>query len=363
MKIPLAKPYMTSLEKDLVDNVLTGTKLSIGPYLEEFEALVAKYIGVKYAIAVNSGTSGLHLIVRALGLKEGDEVITTPFSFIASSNCLLYEKVTPIFVDIDPNTLNINIERIRERITSRTKAILGVDIFGYPLNWSFLNTLAKSLGLYLIDDSCEALGASWKDKQIGSWTNASTFGLYPNKQITTGEGGMITTDSNKIASLCRSMRNQGRDSSEWLIHDRLGYNYRLDEMSCAMGCAQMQRLDEILTKRREVANLYTELLSSITEVITPPTSVEGERSWFVYVIQIDNRDRIKKELEERGIQTGVYFPPIHLQPFYKGMFGYKEGDFPVTEEVSKTTLALPFYTTMTEEEVDYIAKNLKEVLS
>jgi len=369
MNIPLSNPDITELEINYVTQVLKTNDLSLGPKLVEFEAKIAKFVGRKYAIATNSGTSALHLIVRALGIKDGDEVITTPFSFISSANCLLFERAKPVFVDIDPVTFNIDVNRIEERITGKTKAILAVDVFGYPADWYRLEQIAKKHHLELIEDSCEAIGAEYKGKKAGTFGEAATFAFYPNKQMTTGEGGIIVTDDSEIANLCRSMRNQGReDGNEWLEHKRLGYNYRLSDINCALGIAQLERIEELLTKRERAARMYNARLKDWPEIKIPFSSPDAKRSWFVYVIVLedrysrDNRDRILSELRKRGIGCSNYFQPIHLQPFYVEMFGFKKGDFPITEHVSERTIALPFYSKLTEPEIDFVAGNLKEIV-
>ncbi len=369
MKIPLARPDITEREIQAVVSVLRTPQLSLGPKLQEFEQKIASYAGARYAVAVNSGTSALHLIVRALGLTEGDEVITTPFSFVASSNCLLFERVTPVFADIDPQTLNIDVRQIEPKITEKTKAILAVDVFGHPAEWDELERIARKYNVKLIEDSAEALGAEYKGRKAGSFGDAAVFAFYPNKQITTGEGGVVLTNSEEIAKLCRSLRNQGRgETNEWLQHERLGYNYRLSEINCALGIAQLERLDEILRKRERVAQLYNERLQKIQSVHVPYRAPHVKISWFVYVIRLSDeysqsdRDRVIEGLRGRGIQCGKYFSPIHLQPFYRELFDYKPGDFPVTESVAARTIALPFYNTLTEEQIDYIVTALKAVL-
>lgn len=369
MEIPLARPDITEHEIQAVVNVLRTPYLSLGPKLREFEQKIAAYAGVRYAVAVNSGTSALHVIVRALGLKEGDEVITTPFSFVASSNCLLFERVTPVFVDIDPKTLNIDVSKIEERITPRTKAILAVDVFGHPADWDELERIARQYNLKLIEDSAEAIGAEYKGRKAGSLGDAAVFAFYPNKQITTGEGGVILTNNDEIAKLCRSLRNQGRgEGDEWLQHERLGYNYRLSDINCALGIAQLERLEEILKKRERVAQMYNERLKSVKGVRIPYVASHVKISWFVYVVRLReeytqaDRDRILKELRAHGIGCSNYFSPIHLQPFYRELFGYKPGDFPVTESVAARTIALPFYNDLTEDHVNYVVTTLKALL-
>jgi len=370
MNIPLSKPWVTEEDIKAVEEVLRTPYLSLGPKLPEFENMLASVAKRKYAVAVNSGTSALHLIIRSLGIKDGDEVITTPFSFIASSNCVLFERAKPVFVDIDPKTYNINPDLIEEKITEKTKAILAVDVFGQPADWDKLTAIAKKHNLFLIEDSAEAIGSEYKGRPAGSFGVASVFAFYPNKQITTCEGGVLLTDDENIYKLSRSMRNQGRGEDEsWLYHTRLGYNYRISDINCALGISQLKRLDKIIEMRDNVAKIYTQKLSKIDEIITPYVHPDTTKmSWFVYVIRLADRfgnvhrDQIIKELGNRGIQTRNYFEAIHLEPFYVEQFGYKKGDFPVTEFVSERTIALPFYTTISEEEIDYVVKNLKEVI-
>lgn len=367
MQVNLSSPDITSLEIKSVLEVLKTPILSIGPKVKEFENAVASFVGAKYAIAVNSGTSGLHLIVKSLGIEDGDEVITTPFSFVSSSNCILFERATPVFVDIDPQTLNIDYTKIEEKITPRTKAILPVHVFGHPANMDEINEIAKKHNLYVIEDSCEALGAKYKGNIVGTQSTAAVFAFYPNKQITTGEGGMITTNDEAIADLCYSMRNQGRDTSDqWLHHVRLGYNYRLDELSAALGIAQMQRLKEILSKRTRIASLYKEMLGSIPEVTIPYEDPDVEVSWFVYVIRLHediNRDKVMQGLQKAGIGCKPYFQPIHLQPFYSEKFGFMPNDMPLTEAISSTTLALPFHNNLTLSQLDYVVEQLRKVIN
>jgi len=369
-KIPLAQPDITNLEKKAVLEVLKTPNLSLGPKLKEFERKIAKYVGVKYAVAVNSGTSALHLIVRALRIKDGDEVITTPFSFIASANCILYERAKPVFVDIDEKTLNIDPLKIENKITKKTKAILTVDVFGYPADWDKLKKIAKKYKLFLIEDSAEALGSEYRGKKCGSFGEAGIFGFYPNKQITTGEGGVVVTNNRDIAELCRSMRNQGRqERGGWHFYQRLGYNYRLSDINCVLGITQMERIKEILEKRNKVANMYNEKLRDLFALEILYTGPNIKMSWFVYVVRLNkrylqkDRDKIIKEMSKRGIQTSNYFPCIHLQPFYRKRFGYKLGDFPVAENVSQRTIALPFYNNLKEREINYVVKNLKEIIT
>jgi perosamine synthetase len=370
VKIPLSKPDITDIEKKKVLEVLETSYLSLGPQLKEFEEKIAEYAGVKYAIAVNSGTSALHLIVRALDIKDNDEIITTPFSFISSSNCALFERAKPVFVDIDSETLNIDVSKIEEKINEKTKAILAVDVFGNPANWDELKEIAVKHNLYLIEDSAEALGSIYNGKRCGSFGDAGIFAFYPNKQITTGEGGVVLTNQKMIADKCYSMTNQGRrvENSKWLEHIRLGYNYRLDELSCALGIAQLSRIEEILNKRKTVAGIYNNKLKDVPEVKIPNFFFEKTTSPFVYVIILEDsfsekdRDVIVEEMNKKDIQCGFYFQPIHLQPFYREMFGYTDNDFPITEKISQRTIALPFFNDLKEEEIVYVVENLKQII-
>lgn len=365
MEIPLARPDITEREIEAVVAVLRTSLLSLGPQLEEFEERLANYAGVRYAVAVNSGTSALHLIIKALGIEKGHEVITTPFSFVASANCILFEGARPIFVEIDSLTWNIDADLVEERITEKTRAILAVDVFGHPADWDRLREIAEQYKLRLIEDAAEALGAEYKGVKAGSFGDGSVFAFYPNKQITTGEGGVVLTDDEEMAELCRSLRNQGRNKDgQWLEHYRLGYNYRLSDINCALGIAQLERVDELLSKRERVAQLYNQRLKEIEGVRIPYTAPDVKKSWFVYVIRLENgfsqgdRDRILKGLDEKGIECSSYFGPIHLQHFYREMFGHHEGDFPATEQVAARTIALPFYGDLTEKEIDYVCDNL-----
>jgi perosamine synthetase len=366
MKVPLSLPDIGNRERDAVLAVLKSGWLSMGPVVGSFENKLAEFVGQKHAVAVNSGTSGLHLIVRSLGLGEGDEVITTPFSFVASANCLLFERVRPVFVDIEPQTLNIDSELILPKINSKTKAILPVHVFGHPANMGKLLSMAGEHGLYVIEDACEAIGARYSSKLVGSESDAAVFAFYPNKQITTGEGGAILTSRDHLANLCRSMRNQGRDDQAgWYEHARLGYNYRMDEMSAALGCAQLARLTEILGKREIAAQRYTEKLRHLDGVTVPSVLPGYQMSWFVYVIRLDaklDRNWVMGELASKGIGCRAYFQPIHLQPFYRQRFNYQPGDFPVAEAAAAATLALPFHNNLTEEDIDNVTGSLKEIL-
>lgn len=366
MKIPLARPDITEREIEEVVKVMKSNILSNGKRLERFEEGICDYIGVKNAVAVNSGTSALHLLVRALGIKEGDEVITTPFSFIASSNCILFEKAKPVFVDIEEKTYGMDLEKLEEKITEKTKAILTVDVFGQPFNIEKTLEIAKKYDLEVIDDACEAIGAEWKGEKVGSFTH-STFAFYPNKQMTTGEGGAIVTGDDQIAELCRSMRSQGRaKTGTWLHHERLGYNYRMSEIHAAIGLVQLSRLDKILERRDEIAQKYNECLKKIEGVKIPFIDQKVTKtSWFVYVIRLDkgiDRDGVLQHLVDEGIQCKPYFTPIHLQPFYVDMFGYQKGDYPVCEAVGDSVIALPFFNKITDEEIEMVCKTMEEAI-
>ena len=336
--------------------VLQGPVLSIGPEVERFEAALAARSNRSFGVAVSSGTAALHLIVRALGWPRDAEVITTPFSFVSSTNCLLYEGVRPVFVDIDAVTRCIDPDRVERAITSRTVGIVSVDVFGVPADWERLEAIAVRHGLQLLTDSCESIGAARITRNgrvvAGQSGVAGAFAFYPNKQMTTGEGGAVVTDDAALASLCRSMRNQGRDEGGgWLQHSRLGYNYRLSELSAALGSSQLERLDSILTERADVAARYAELLAPLAPAILVPVAPpHTEVSWFVYVVQLsadfsqEDRDAILAGLRACGIGCSNYFSPIHLQPYFVAQFGGKRGDFPVTEAVADRTIALPFFT-------------------
>ncbi len=366
-KIPLARPDITQKDIDAVVEVLRTPRLSLGPKLSEFERKMAEFTGTHYAVAVNSGTSGLHLCVRALGIREGDEVITTPFSFVASANVMLYERAKPVFVDIDPETLNIDISRVEERVGDATRALLPVHVFGYPCDMEPLVEVAARHHLKIIEDACEAIGAEYNGQKVGTFGDCGVFAFYPNKQMTTGEGGAIVTDDGKIAQACRIMRNQGREG-RWLDHPHLGFNYRISDINCALGIAQLERIHEMLDRRERVAQMYHERLRELNALRVLGSSPSVKRSWFVYVVILDDRftredrDGIISALGDKGIETNDYFVPIHLQPFYREMFGYKRGDFPVAESISDRTIALPFYNNLGETELSYVCECLEKEL-
>lgn len=367
-QIPLSQPDITRSEIEAVVDVLQTTTLSIGPKIEEFERRCAKVAGRRYGVGVSSGTAGLHAIMVAAGIKPGDEVITTPFSFVASANCILYVGATPVFADIDPQTLNLDPDKAAAAITSKTKAVIAVEAFGNPAGMIELEQVAQKNELILIEDACEGFGGQFASRPIGSFGRAAVFGFYPNKQITTGEGGMIVTDDDNFAALCQSLRNQGRDGMNWLAHTRLGYNYRLSEINAALGVAQIARLDEILDNRRRVAHRYMERLMTNRYLILPTLMDDTHMSWFVFVVRLNDlfepgdRDTIIRELRSEGIGCSNYFPPIHLQPYMQQLLGAKAGDMPVCEYVAARTLALPFFTQMSLRQVDHVCDVLEKTL-
>jgi perosamine synthetase len=340
--------------------VLRSGVLALGPETERFEELVAERSGARYGIAVSSGTAGLHLIVRALGIAGGDEVLVPSFTFAASVNALLLEGASPVFCDISPDTYNVSPYELRARRTDRTAAAMVVDVFGHPADWERIE--ASLHDLELIDDCCEAMGATFKGRPMGSFGRAGCFGFYPNKQMTTGEGGMIVTDDERLAATCRSQRNHGRSAmGAWLEHEQLGLNYRIDEMSAALGVSQVTRLEDLLRKREAVAAFYSSRLGSLgwlrTQVIRP----EVRMSWFVYVITLDasiDREAVIERMAAEGIPTRAYFSPLHLQPYIRERFGTREGMLPVTEDIARRTVALPFHGHLTEAQVDRVVDAL-----
>ncbi|WP_428389466.1 DegT/DnrJ/EryC1/StrS family aminotransferase [Mucisphaera sp.] len=383
--LPLSMPDITDAEVDAVVDVLRSGRLSIGPKQELFEDVLAGRIGRRHGIAVSSGTSGLHLVLLALGVGPGDEVVTSPFSFIATANAIAMCGARPVFADIDPTSLNMTAESAEKVITEKTKAILGVEVFGNPTHMDQLERLANAREIPLIEDACEAIGGKSGHRKLGSFGRASVFGFYPNKQITTGEGGMILTDDDRLASLCRSMRNQGRpdpksqprepfgggqSTGSWLQHERLGYNYRLSEISAALGIAQLDRLEGILEKRRDVACEYIMRLKELEDIILPTVPVDHEESmsWFVFVIRLtaeygrQERDRIIAGLRRHDVGASNYFPCIHLQPFFREQFGHKPGDFPVAESISDRTIALPFFNKMDSTQIELVCHTLKVMI-
>lgn len=392
MKIRMSSPDLTEADRQAVLDVVNTPNLSIGPKIEAFERAFCDLTGAKHAIGVNSGTAGLHLCVRAAGIGPSDIVVTTPFSFVSSTNVFLFEKAVPVFVDVDPVTGNIDTGALAEAVEDlclggvaarrwlprrvpsynqgelgSVKAILPVDVFGQPADYDPINAVASQYDLVVIEDSCEALGGAYKGRTAGTLGDYGVFAFYPNKQITTGEGGMIVTDDDQAADFMRALRNQGRAPGDtWLQHTHLGYNYRLDEMSAALGLSQMERLAELLVNRANVAGWYEHYLADIEEV-TPPQIVTNTTSvsWFVYVIRVNekiDRDRLAIILEEKGVPVRPYFAPIHLQPYMMEMFGFQRGDFPVTEDLGEHSLALPFSGRMSEEEVVIVCQRIADAL-
>ena len=348
-RVPLSGPYLGEREEELVLEVMRSGRLSLGPTIDRFEELLAERVGAPYAAAVSSGTAGLHLLSVTAGIGAGDEVITSPYSFAASANCFVYEGGVPVFADIDERTLNLDPAAVEAAVSPRTKAIVAVDIYGYPCELDELRAIADRHGLALVQDSCEALGAEYRGAPLGSQGTSCVFAFYPNKQITTGEGGIVTTHSEEEWRLLRSLRNQGRgDSGGWLEHVRLGFNYRIDDIRAALGIGQVERLDEILALRSAVAARYAELLAGLDGVELPCADDEAHtRSWFVYVVLLsdnDTRERAIAVLEREGIGYNRYLPSIHLQPYMRERYGFAEGLCPVSEDVSSRSLALPFFT-------------------
>ena len=385
----MSAPDLTDEERDAVMDVLQTHRLSMGPQTTAFEVAAASLVGVKHGMAVSSGTAGLHLCIRAAGVQDADWVITTPFSFVATGNVMLYERAVPIFIDVDPVSGNLDAELAKKAATDlvsggsaaegwlprkgihgdgKLKAIIPVDVFGQPANYDVMQEIAETHNLALIEDSCEAIGAEFNGQKAGSFGDAGIFAFYPNKQITTGEGGVIVTDRDDWAEKIRALRNQGRTPGDtWLDHTYLGYNYRMDEMSAALGGVQLTRLDELLEKRAIVASLYAEGLKGIAGVETPVLLPSTSRmSWFVYVIRLDqgiDRAMVIRQLGEQGVPSRPYFSPIHLQPFYKEQFGYREGDFPIAEDLGKRSLSIPFSGIMTQNQVEYVCGSLRDVLA
>lgn len=364
--IEMASPELDESDVQSVAEVLRSKRLALGPKGEEFEQAIATYIGVRHGIAVSSGTAALHLVVRALGLGPGDEALVPSFTFAASVNALLYEGVKPVFVDIEPDTYNIDPDDAENKVTSRTKAMLVVDVFGHPAEWDRLAAVAQNHGLFLIDDACEALGAEFRGTKVGRFAWASTFAFYPNKQITTGEGGIVVTDDDEVARMARSLRNQGRsEMGSWLEHERLGYNYRMDEMSAALGVSQLRRIEQFLEKRARVAAWYTERLRGVPGVRPPVVKPYVRMSWFVYVVTLEDgldRDRVMRLMEADGVPTRGYFSPIHLQSYIRERFGYRGGELPVTESVAHRTIALPFHNNLTLGEVEMVVDSLRRAI-
>jgi perosamine synthetase len=367
-RIPLSRPYFDEREEELVLEVLRSGRLSLGPTIERFESMVAERVGAPYAVALSSGTAGLHLLCRLAGVGPGDEVITSTFSFVASANAFVLEGATPVFADIDPHTLNLDPAAVEAAITPRTKAIVAVDIFGYPCELDELRALADRHGLALIDDACEALGARYKGRPLGAQGISSVFAFYPNKQVATGEGGVVTTHSEEEFRMLRSLRNQGRsyEAGRWFHHPYLGFNYRWTDLQAAVGVGQMEKLDEILELRAAAAARYDELLEDVDGVETPLEDDDDHvRSWFVYVVLLGagvDRASVSAALAEQGIECGEYLPCIHLQPYMRERYGFGEGLCPTAENVSRRTLALPFFPGLERSDQERVAEALAHAL-
>jgi perosamine synthetase len=366
-RIALSAPWIDQRDEELVLEVLRSGWLSLGPTGPRFEALVADAVDAPYCAAVSSGTAGLHLCMRLADVGPGDEVITSPYSFVASANCAIYEGATPVFADIDARTLNLDPAAVEAAITPRTKAIVAVDIFGYPCELDPLAELCRRHGLTLVEDSCEALGARYKGRPLGAHGHPAVWAFYPNKQMTTGEGGAVTTHDEAQHELLQSLRNQGRlETSSWLQHGRLGFNYRLDDVSAALGIGQIEKLDRILAARRGVAATYAELLADVDVELPLADDVDHERSWFVYVVKLPadiDRDAVMGTLSEQGIATAPYLPSIHLQSYMRERYGFSEGMLPVSEDCSARTMALPFHARLPREDQARVAEALRAAIA
>ena len=366
-QIGLSAPWLDKREEELAVEVLRSGRLSLGPWIDRFEEMMAEAVGAPYAAAVSSGTAGLHLLCVAAEIRPGDEVITSPYSFVASANCAIYEGARPVFADINGRTLNMDPAAVEAAVTERTKAIVAVDIFGYPSEIDELQDIASRHGIALIDDSCEALGARYKGRPLGAQGQDAVWAFYPNKQITTGEGGIVTTHDEATWVLLKSLRNQGRaDGGGWLDHARLGFNYRIDDIRAAIGVGQLEKLDRILAGRSEAAARYTELLEQIEGLGLPcPDDADHTRSWFVYVVELPpgtDREAVIAHLTACGIGTARYLPCIHLQSYMRERYGFREGMFPVAETKSGRTLALPFHARLAEDDQVSVAKALRAAL-
>jgi perosamine synthetase len=363
-EVPLARPVLGEAEEEAVRDVLRSGQLSLGPRVPAFEQAFAARLGVAHACAVSSGTAGLHLALRAAGVGDGDEVLTSPFSFVASANAPIYERARPVFADIDPRTLNLDPQAAAAAVTARTAAILPVHIFGYPADLPAF----EALGLPIVEDACEALGAVHGDgTAVGARGHPAVFGFYANKQLTTGEGGIVTTADPGVKARIVSERNQGRaPDMGWLDHDRLGFNYRLSDIACAIGLVQLRRLDGMLEGRARAARAYRAALAGIEGLELPCEDAGGDRrGWFVFVVQLprgSDRDATIRALRERGVQSKPYLPAIHLMSYYRETFGHREGEFPICEDVAARSVALPFFPELSGDQVERVAQALRAVL-
>jgi len=365
-RVALSAPWIDERDEELVLEVLRSGWLSLGPTGPRFESLVCDVTGARHAAVVSSGTAGLHLCMRLAAVGPGDEVITSPYSFVASANCAIYQGATPVFAEIDERTFNLDPDAVEAAITERTRAVVAVDIFGYPCELDPLLALCERHGIRLVEDACEALGARYKGRLLGSHGHPTTFAFYPNKQITTGEGGAVTTNDAAEHELLESLRNQGRlETSSWLLHGRLGYNYRLDDVSAALGLGQLEKLDTILAGRRSVAARYGELLADIDVELPLPDDADHERSWFVYVVKLPadvDRDGLIGRLGDSGVAAAPYLPSIHLQDYMRQRYGFREGMLPISEDCSRRTLALPFHARLDRADQEYVADALRAAL-
>jgi perosamine synthetase len=366
-EIPLARPLFDEREEELVLDVLRSGRLSLGPTIDRFEELVAERVGAPYAAAVSSGTTALHLLARIAGLGPGDEAITSPLSFVSSANCLIFEGATPVFADVDPGTLNLDPAALEAAITERTKAVVTVDMFGFPCELDEIRAICERHGLALIEDAAEALGAVYKGRPVGGHGVSAVFGFYPNKQVATGEGGVVVTESEAEWRLLRSLRNQGRDyeGGAWFHHVRLGFNYRWTDLQAALGIGQLEKLDQLLALRSEVARRYDRLLEGVEVERLCSDDADHKRSWFVYVVALPpgaDRDRVMGELRAQGIGTADYVPCVHLQPYMRETYGFGEGLCPVAEEIATRTLALPFFPQLEEEDQERVVETLRAAL-
>jgi perosamine synthetase len=367
-RVPLSRPYIDERDEELVLDVLRSGRLSLGPTIERFEELLAERVGAPYAAAVSSGTAGLHMLCHIAGVEPGDEVITSPVAFVATANCFIFEGGVPVFADVDPQTLNLDPAAVEDAITERTKGIVVVDMFGYPCELDELRAIAERHELWLIDDSCEALGAEYKGAPIGSHGVSGAFGFYPNKQITTGEGGIVTTHSEEERELLVSLRNQGRSyDSRWFHHVRLGFNYRITDIQAALGMGQLEKLDRMLQMRSTAAARYTELLGGVNGVEAPlEDDADHKRSWFVYVVKVAeevDRDAVVASLSARGVEAGLYVPAVHLQPYMRETYGFAEGMCPVAEAACSRTLALPFFPQLEAADQEHVVEALREAVT
>jgi perosamine synthetase len=365
-EIPLARPFLDAREEELVLEVLRSGRLSLGPTIDRFEELLAERIGAPYVAAVSSGTAGLHLLARSVGLGPGDEAITSPISFASSANCFIFEGAEPVFADVDPRTLNLDPPALEAAITERTKAVVAVDMFGYPCELDEIRAICERHGLALIEDAAEALGAEYGGAQIGSHGPPGVFGFYPNKQLATGEGGVVFTHSEEEWQLVRSLRNQGRDyeGGAWFHHVRLGFNYRWTDVQAAIGIGQLEKLDRLLAMRAAVAERYGQLLDEVDVELLCADDADHRRSWFVYVVVLPrgaDRDRVIEELRAQGIGAADV-PCVHLQPYMRETYGFAEGMCPVAEDIAARTLALPFYPLLEAEDQERVVEALRAAL-